>query len=365
MDRIEELMRNARPNVAVPERLSGSLAEVTAPPPTVLLSAGPAAGGVPGADDGIRTFADDAGQASAWQSRRNKGRKNRTVLKAAVSGLAAAAVITVGVVAGNVGNPAPAPAPAASTETAGPASPSRTAPASSGPSPSGSASPSSPTPAQTAPAVALPPLPAEPAGPATSATASASAPPLPAGWNTYRSSGGKVSFDHPGTWTVVPAAGAAPDAVNVEVKDQAGQIVAMLTYGGSGAVGGSCFTEPVPYTVLDYAAVDLPYNPQVPDSVTPRFAFRAMEDAGGVIASYGLTSTAGGQDGKACMIYNLVNGTSASPIYMFASALQMGPGNSPQQGVLTFAGLDAARAYMKTPAYADAKRMITSFRIGA
>ncbi|TSE16271.1 hypothetical protein B1A87_010720 [Arthrobacter sp. KBS0703] len=229
----------------------------------------------------------------------------------------------------------------------------------------GAASATVATAAPPTPPVALPPLPAEPAAPATSAAAaaSASAGPLPAGWATYRSSGGKVSFDHPGTWTVVPAAGAAPDAVNIEVKDHAGKIVAILTYGGSGAVGGACFTEPVPYTVLDFAEVDLPYNPQVPDSVTPRFAFRAMEDAGGVIATYGLTSTAGGPDGKACTIYNLVNGTSASPIYMFAGALQMGPGNSPQQGVLQFANLDAARAYMKTPAYADAKRMITSLRI--
>jgi hypothetical protein len=131
----------------------------------------------------------------------------------------------------------------------------------------------------------------------------------------------------------------------------------------STTVCGACYTEPVPYTVLDYAEVDLPYNPQVPDSVTPRFAFRAMEDAGGSIATYGLSSTAGGQDGKACLICNLVNGTSASPIYMFASAVQMGPGNSPQQGVLRFAGLDAARAYLKTAAYADGKRMITSLRI--
>ena len=205
-------------------------------------------------------------------------------------------------------------------------------------------------------------MPAEPSPPIVTPTGSAPLS-LPAGWSTYSSSGGKVSFDHPGTWSVVPNGSAFPDMVNVSVKDQAGTLMATLTYGGAGGLGGACRQDPVPYTVLDFATVDVPYNPQIPDSVTPRFAFRAMPDGGGVTASYGLTSTVGGQDGKACMIYNVVNGPPSSSIYMFASAVQMSLGDFERGGALTFAGMDEARAYMGTPGYAAAKRMIMSLRI--
>src|SRR6476661_6334586 len=111
MDRIEELMRNARPRVTVPDQSLGSPIGVAAAP-AVHLSAVPASGGVAGAGGGIPTFTDDAGRSSASQALRDGSRNNRTVLRAAVAGLAAAAVITVGVVAGNVGSPVPAPAPA-------------------------------------------------------------------------------------------------------------------------------------------------------------------------------------------------------------------------------------------------------------
>lgn len=362
MDRIEELMKNARPHVVVPEHPSGI---PTAVPPTSAIHAvaAPAAGNNPGGDndwaDGeLRPFTDAPRLAA--------GRNSRTALKAAVAGLAAAAVITVGVVAGNMGRPASAPAPAASQSPSvlATARPTPSSPASPIPTPSG--------PAQSAPAstaVAPPaesPVPAEPSPPVVTPTGSA-LPPLPAGWSTYSSTSGKVSFDHPGTWTVVPQTGGTPGAVNLEVKDKAGKLVAMLTYGGKGGVGGACTADPVPYTVLDYATVDVPYNPQVPDSVTPRFAFRAMQEAGGVTASYGLTSTVGGQDGKSCMIYNLVNGPAESPIYMFASGLQMTAGNPGQAdsspGAMTFASLADARAYMKSAEYTNAKRMIMSLRI--
>ena len=61
---------------------------------------------------------------------------------------------------------------------------------------------------------------------------------------------------------MVPQAGGTPGAVNLEVKDKAGKMVALLTYGGTGGVGGACSADAVPYTVLDYARVDVPYNPQ-------------------------------------------------------------------------------------------------------
>ena len=354
MDRIEELIRKARPHVVVPDGRDGR-AEGERPP-----------------------FADDYPSPatefiSATASRSAPGRGSRTVLRAAVAGLAAAAVITGGVVAGNLGRPVSAPAPAASQETSATATATVTA-TPSGPvaaSPTATATspvPSPARPSQSAPAAtaaappAETPMPAEPSPPIVTPTGSAPLS-LPAGWSTYSSSGGEVSFDHPGTWSVTPNGSAFPDMVNVSVKDKAGTLMATLTYGGAGGLGGACREDPVPYTVLDFATVDVPYNPQIPDSVTPRFAFRAMPDGGGVTASYGLTSTVGGQDGKACMIYNVVNGPPSSSIYMFASAVQMSLGDFERGGALTFASMDEARAYMGTPGYAAAKRMIMSLRI--
>ncbi|MDP9997338.1 hypothetical protein J2W15_000823 [Pseudarthrobacter sulfonivorans] len=58
---------------------------------------------------------------------------------------------------------------------------------------------------------------------------------------------------------------------------------------------------PVPYTVLDSVELALPHNPSAADVITPRFAFRALQEAGRVTASYGITSSAAGKDGKSCM----------------------------------------------------------------
>ena len=345
MDRIEELMRNARPDVTVPPRPSVAPAEIAgglAAPATSLH----AADGTTGTGNGLGVFTDQGRPVSKGLGR---GTRRRKVLGTALAGLAAAAVITVGVLAGNLGRPAPGPAPAANTEMTATATPT----------PSSSASAAAPT----DPATVKPPLPSEPVAQTNPAATAPAGAPLPAGWKTYRSSGGKVSFDYPGNWTVVGQSAGASGQVSVQVNDQLGKTIATLTYGGTGGLGGACSAEPVPYTVLDFATVDLPYNPQASNSVTPRFTFRAMEDAGGVIASYGLTSTVGGQGGKACLIYNVVNGPSESPVYMFASTVQMNSGGSGASGAMTFPSLDEARAYMATPEYANAKQMITSLRI--
>lgn len=360
MDRIEELIKKARPHVVVPDGHSGSGG-----------AAGKAGGEWPPVTDDSRPPVTELISAAA--SRPATGRSSRTALRMAVAGLAAAAVITGGVVAGTLGRPVSAPAPAASQETSATATPTPTVPVKASPTAAAPATATSPVPSSARPARSAPaatavappaetPMPAEPSPPIVTPTGSAPLP-LPAGWSTYASPGGTVRFDHPGTWSVLPNASSFPDMVNVSVKDQAGKLMATLTYGGAGGLGGACRPDPVPYTVLDFATVDVPYNPQIPDSVTPRFAFRAMPDGGGVVASYGLTSTVGGQDGKACMIYNVVNGPPSSSIYMFASAVQMSLGDYERGGALTFTSMDEARAYMGTPEYAAAKRMIMSLRI--
>ncbi|WP_120520534.1 hypothetical protein [Arthrobacter celericrescens] len=189
--------------------------------------------------------------------------------------------------------------------------------------------------------------------------------PLP---NGYVSPDGRVSFSYPAQWTVQPKPDAAPNAVNLTVHDASGKKVAELAFGNQGGgLGGSC-TTPVPYTVLDYAEVQLPYNKEFTNSVTPRFAYRVMETGNGkVLASYGLTSTIGGADGKACLIYNVVNGPELSPIYMFASGAQMRPdltdAEAADQGVLVFDSMAEAIEYRNTEEYRLVKAMITSLTV--
>ena len=210
------------------------------------------------------------------------------------------------------------------------------------------------------------PVPTATAAPATSDAATP--PPAPGVWRTFTSADGKVSFDYPGSWSVSTPAGAAGSGdVDVDVSDEAAVVVASLHLGPAGGLGGAC-QGAVPYTVLDSAEVDLPYQPSK-GSVTPRFAFRALQETDRVTASYGLTSMPAGQGGTTCMFYNVVNGPAETPMYTFADAFQVRAGDPEEipgrKGAKAFPSMDAARAYMQTPEYVNAKRMITSLKISA
>ncbi|NYD79440.1 hypothetical protein [Arthrobacter cupressi] len=187
------------------------------------------------------------------------------------------------------------------------------------------------------------------------------------GLSAYTSPDGRVTFDYPQQWTVRAKESSAPGEIRLTVHDAEGKKLAELVYGSQGGgLGGGCAT-PVPYTVLDYAEVSLPYNKAFEGVITPRFAYRAMETNGRVLASYGLTSTVGGADGKACSIYNVVNGPAESPSYMFASGAQMradfSDAEAQAQGVMTFATMDEAINYRNSEEYRLLKAMITSLKI--
>jgi hypothetical protein len=207
-----------------------------------------------------------------------------------------------------------------------------------------------------------------PVSPSPSASAAAATPTPSAGaWLTFTSADSKVSFDYPAAWRVSEAAAGAPgyEGIAVDVANEAAVVVASLHFGPSGGIGGAC-QGAVPYTVLDSAEVDLPHQP-AKGSVTPRFAFRALIEKDRVKASYGLTDTPAGQNGTTCMFYNVVTGPPESPLFSFADAFQVYVGGSEEnpthKGAKTFPSLDAARAYMQTPEYLNAKRMITSLKI--
>jgi hypothetical protein len=249
----------------------------------------------------------------------------------------AAAAVTAGVLlTTNLGPALEAPAPAATYSTE--------------PAPVTSASPSStPAPAATA-------APSQSANPATP---TAAPPVAPADeWRSYTSADGSVSFEYPPDWTVLPKPSHPQyPAILLDVQDAAGKPVAFLKYGVSGGLGGAC-GAPVAYTVLDSVELALPYNASLPNVITPRFAFRALLEPDRVTASYGITSTTAGKDGLSCMFYNVVNGPPESPTYAFADVVQVRVGDG-----MTFSSLDEARAYMLTPEYINAKRMITSLKI--
>lgn len=337
MDRIEQLMKNAKPQVPGPRQqaIPGNPGPVGREPGE---QAAPAFSG---------TFPDGTNTASLDRARQSK---RRTAIRTGVAGLAAAAVVTLAVVAGNMGTlNSPAPAPAASN-TASDAAPS--------PSPSASRTADAAT-APASPSAAVAPTTAPSSGPAS----------LPvAAWQTFSSANGKVAFDHPAGWTVVPLSGdGVGNVVKLQVTDSAGKPVADLVYGDTGgALGGACSSEPRPYTVLDAVEMPLPYNAGA-SNVSPRFTFRAVETGSGVNASFGLTSSTAGSDGRSCMFYNVVNGPQESPVYMFADSLQVNSAPSPggASGVKSFSSLAEAQTYMQTPAYVDAKRMITSLTITA
>ena len=282
----------------------------------------------------------------------NSGTRRRWPWAAALVALALAAVGGGVAVAGNMRPaeraPAAASAPAVTASTA-----SAEATATPSPTASKSAPASVPSPTVTT------------AAPATSAPATPA--PATVAWRTFTSADKKISFEYPATWRVTDTSGGA-GAVNVDVANEAAVVVASLHYGPSGGIGGAC-QNPVPYTVLDVVEVNLPYQPSK-GSVTPRFAFRALQEPGHVTASYGLTSTVAGQNGTSCMFYNVVNGPSESPLYSFADTFQVNSGSSAQEdpkrkGAKTFPTMDAARAYMQSPEYLNAKRMITSLKINA
>lgn len=343
MDRIEQLMKNAKPQIPGP-RQQGH------PNPDTASADSASSGTVSGEPEPDShtfsgTFTDSNSVTSLDRARQSK---RRTAIRTGVAGLAAAAVVTLAVVAGNLGSiNSPAPGPAASNTATDAA-----------PSPSRSAS-------QTATEAAT--TPASPSASAPQASAPASVP-AAAAWQTFASANGKVAFDYPAGWKVVPLSGnGVGNVVKLKVTDSAGKPVADFVYGETGgALGGACSSEPRAYTVLDTVEMQLPYNSGASD-VTPRFTYRALETGEGVNASFGITTRKAGADGQSCMFYNVVNGPQESPVFMFADSLQVNSAPAPAgaTGVKSFASVAEAQAYMQTSGYLDAKRMITSLKITA
>jgi len=268
-------------------------------------------------------------------------RRARRGRLAGVLAVAAAAVATGVLLTMNLGPVGNVPAPATSSTATAPAP---------------SAAPTAATLPALAPSPTAAPEPSASAEPTTSVPAAAS-------WQTYTSADGRISFDYPVDWKVLPKP-ANPEypAVDLDVEDSSGKRIASLHYGASGGIGGAC-AAPVPYQVLDSVELPLPYNASASDVIAPRYAYRVLVEADRVIASYGITSSPAGKDGKACMFYNVVSGPAESPLYSFADNFQVSAGDAPGTNSKLFSSLNEARDYMLSTEYINAKKMLVSLRI--
>ncbi|MHA7241016.1 hypothetical protein [Arthrobacter sp. TMS1-12-1] len=217
-----------------------------------------------------------------------------------------------------------------------PAAPPSTAPPSTDPTP---------TPAATAPPATTPPSP----------TPSATAPPVAgAGWVTYTTTDGDLSFDHPADWTVVASTPAPPQGVAVAVEDPAGRRLATLQ---TDLVTGAVCPEEVPYSLLD--SEPLPALTQ--GSATPRFVFEGRTDpavADPVAAStlaYGITSGPLPEGPTACPIAHFFtwppSGAAFGGVY---DPYEVYPGKPMH--------IDTPQAYMETEEYQQIRTMLTSLR---
>ncbi|MGO4385802.1 hypothetical protein [Specibacter sp. RAF43] len=194
-----------------------------------------------------------------------------------------------------------------------------------------------------------------------SSTAGPTTEPVAAEWKTYRDPGKTISFELPQDWTTQLIPGKTASSVHVEVRDKAGDVVATLQTHIAG-LGGACPPKSLrPYTVLSSIPMPIPSNNGDPAAVEPRFVYRLIQGATRFYASYGLTDQAAGKDGKACLVYNTVASKQLG-IYMFGDVLQFTGALDGTPGLRAFTSIADAQEYMRSSAYQDVEKMITSLR---
>ncbi|WP_251046759.1 hypothetical protein [Arthrobacter sp. ISL-85] len=261
--------------------------------------------------------------------------------KAVLSGmaLAAAAVLLAGCSGPQAGSPA---------WTAQP-EPSRTA--TSGPATSGTASPS-----------------------AGSGTASAPAPsgepqsvPTAASWKTFSDPAKTVSFDLPSDWiaqSVAPEEGVLPGGLKVDVKKPDGTFVASLRTGLPPSSAECPESARHPYTVISSVPFDLAAEGG-DGTIPPRMVYRVIQGYR-FFGSYGITNLAGGTDGQACVLRNVVRGPAAKGDYSFGDLVTL-KAFAPEEKVAPAKAFDtlgqAAQYVSESPDFANVQRMLMSLKV--
>lgn len=187
------------------------------------------------------------------------------------------------------------------------------------------------------------------AAPATTGAASA----VPAGWKSFTTGDGTLTFNYPGTWTVNDAAPGAKGAA-VDVLTDYGKAIASLR---TGVVTGAECTEKMPF--MQYDSAPVPALAQ--GGVAPRFVYEARTDRTAsdpqkaTTFAFGLTSEPEPTGTEACPMAHFFtwppSGASFGGVY---DPFDTTPGKPMH--------VDTPEAYKDTTEYQNAKQMIMSLR---
>jgi hypothetical protein len=194
------------------------------------------------------------------------------------------------------------------------------------------------------------------------ATASPSAEPVAAEWKTFQDAGKTISFDLPKEWTAQADDAAAAGETKIEVRNADGDVMATFDAAKS-VLGGACQPKSArPYTVLASIPLSIPSDNTGSTAVAPRFVYRLIKGSAKFYASYGITDRAGGTDGKACLVYNVVS-SKALGNYMFGDVLQFTSALDGTPGLRAFDTIADAQKYMLTSEFQNVQKMITSLKV--
>lgn len=185
--------------------------------------------------------------------------------------------------------------------------------------------------------------------PASTAPASAA----PAGWKSFTTGDGMLTFDYPEKWTINDAAPGANGAA-VDVLTDYGKTIASLR---TGVVTGAQCTEKMPFMQYDTA----PVPALAQNGTAPRFVYEARTDraasdpAKATMFAYGLTSEPEPTGTEACPMTHFFNwppsGATFGGVYDPFDTTPGGPMH-----------VDSPEAYKDTTEYQWAKQMIMSLR---
>ena len=180
---------------------------------------------------------------------------------------------------------------------------------------------------------------------------------VPAGWKTFTTSDGTLSFDYPDTWTIKdPADEPAEGGVAVDLVSDYGRTMATLR---TNLVTGAECTEKTPFMMYDSE----PIPALAQGGVTPRFTYEGRTDpdpesgdpADSLSLAYGITSAPEPTGDTACPIAHFFtwppSGAMFGGVY---DPFDTTPGKPMH--------VDTPEVYMDTTEYKYVKQAITSLR---
>lgn len=248
----------------------------------------------------------------------------------------------------------------AGCSSAGPVQPGWTAqPGPSGAAGSSASAPASPDASSTAASDGAAPGSASSGAPQAVATASA--------WKSFSDPGKAVSFDLPQDWiaqSVTPEEGTLPGALKIEVKKPDGTFMAALRTGLPPSSAECPEASRRAYAVVSSVPVEVSAAGGE-GTIPPRVVFRVIQGYK-YFGSYGVTNVAGGTDGQACELRNILRGPAGKGDYSFGDVVSVRP-FAPDEKVApakAFDTLDQAARYANEGSeFANVQRMLMSLKI--